>query len=75
MSREPSWRTVAETLAARLRYAAQAAGSASPHYPGENVAGCSHSAEEADPDNCPFCADRAAFQVFQDKVRRTGGAA
>jgi hypothetical protein len=73
MSHEPSWRRVAEILAERLEHAARAAGSISPYGIGDRP-GCTHSESEADPDNCPFCADRAAFQVFQDKVRKSGGA-
>jgi hypothetical protein len=70
MSHEPSWRKVAEVLAERLRHAAPRAGSVSPLDITE-ADGCRHSEAEADPDNCPFCADRAAFQVYQRKLRST----
>lgn len=68
MTRDPSWREVARVLAERVEIAAGAAGSISPHdnRPG---AGCSHPTAEADPDNCPFCADRAAFQLYERKLR------
>jgi hypothetical protein len=72
-SREPSWRRVAEVLADRVWHAAGAAGSlpnthTDTRYTGP---GCSHGLTEADPDNCPFCADRAAYQLFERKLRST----
>jgi hypothetical protein len=63
--REPSWREVARLLAERLQYHAQLAGSADPYLPGT---GCGHKLEEEDPANCPFCADRAAFNTYARKV-------
>ncbi len=65
--RLPSWREIANVLAERLQHPAGAAGSASPHDIGDR-AGCPHSAAEADPENCPFCADRAAYQLWQRKA-------
>lgn len=53
-----TWRQVAEILAERLAHQAAAAGEE-----------CPHPAAKADPDNCPFCADRAAYQIFQRKQR------
>jgi hypothetical protein len=73
MSREPSWRRVAEILAERLSHSAPRAGSVSPLDITE-ADGCRHSEAEAVPEACPFCADRAAFQVFQAKARKSGGA-
>lgn len=53
----------------RLQYAAAAAGSVSPYGVGDG-AGCNHSEPQADPKNCPFCADRAAYQLWERKVGR-----
>lgn len=52
MSRLLSWREVANLLADRLVY--------------HNYCDA-HTAAEADPGNCPFCADRAAYQAWQAK--------
>ncbi len=71
MAREPSWRRVAVILAGRMEIAASLAGSVPEAVPSHlsDVRGCSHSVAKADPENCPFCADRAAFQAFQRKLR------
>lgn len=68
MSREPSWREVARVLAERMEVAAGHAGAADPHDTRGHT-GCSHSVAQADPDNCPFCADRDAFLLYQRKLR------
>ncbi len=62
---------MARVLASRMEIAAAAAGSVDPDLPADrnDVRGCAHRASEADPDNGPFCADRAAFQAYQAKVR------
>ncbi|MFI5891966.1 hypothetical protein ACIA5D_17835 [Actinoplanes sp. NPDC051513] len=54
---------MAMILGARMAYAASAAGS------GRWGGGCGHDEASADPDNCPFCTDRAAYQAFQSKLR------
>lgn len=68
--RLPSWRAVAEVLALRMEHAASAAGSVPPDEAPYrcDVRGCSHPEDRADPDNCPFCADRAAYQLWQRKA-------
>jgi hypothetical protein len=71
VAKPPSWRKVAEALAERLEHAAGAAGSASPYDTRLGTTGCSHKAADADPDNCPFCADRTAFQLYKAKLRST----
>lgn len=66
--RLPSWRRVADVLAERLRHAAAAAGSVPPNLPERcDVRGCGHREANADPDNCPFCADRAAYRLWEKK--------
>ena len=55
------WREVARQLANRLGYQAALAGTAD---------GCAHSLAYADPRNCPFCADRAAFLMWQRRERQ-----
>lgn len=68
-AKNPSWRELANILAGRLKHAAAAAGSV-PEYEVVERSGCRHAESEADPDNCPFCADRAAFQLWERKVKR-----
>lgn len=54
MSRQPSWRLVANRLAERMRYHSD----------------CSvHPEDEAEPDNCATCKDRAAYQLWVGKAR------
>ena len=56
-----TWREIARQLAERLEHQAALAGTGD---------GCTHSLNEADPDNCPFCADRAAFLRWQRREQR-----
>lgn len=52
MTREPSWRAVADILADRMYHHSR----------------CDqHPEAEAVPDDCPFCADRAAYRLWQTK--------
>lgn len=52
MTREMSWRSVADALAARLYHRCY----------------CDqHPESRAEPINCPFCADRAAYRMWQAK--------
>jgi hypothetical protein len=48
-----SWRAVANELAHRMQH---------------HVYCDAHPEAEADPENCPFCADRAAFRLWQRKA-------
>ena len=52
---EPSWRQIADRLAARMVHHAYCP---EPHHE-----------EHPDPDECPFCADVAALKAYQDKRR------
>lgn len=49
----PSWRAVANELAARLEHHARCG---------------QHREADADPENCPFCADRAAYRLWERKA-------
>lgn len=51
-----TWHEVADMLAARMYH--------------QSHGGC-HPESEADPDNCPTCADRAAYQAWETKSGRT----
>lgn len=51
-AKNPSWREVAEALGERMQHHRY----------------CDHPLAEADPDNCPYCADRAAFNLFAAKA-------
>lgn len=52
----PSWREIAKILAARV----------------ENYAHCAvHDLAHADPASCPFCDDRAAYQMYQRKAGKS----
>lgn len=53
MSRPPSWRTVAINLGLRMKHHA--------HCPDHELA-------QADPVNCPFCHDRDAYDLFEEKL-------
>jgi len=56
--RLPSWRGVAGRLAARM----------------QNHAYCdAHRENEPDVGNCPFCADREAYRLWQRKVAEVRG--
>jgi hypothetical protein len=55
MGRQPSWREVADQLASRL----------------ENHAYCDEHPTVRPDDTCPFCRDRAAFQVWEAKSSAT----
>lgn len=48
-----TWRDVAERLAARMRHHAYCA---------------DHDRQNADPKNCPFCDDRAAYDEYLRKL-------
>lgn len=52
MTRPSSWRAIAKRLADRMYYQAFCD---------------AHSLAEADPDNCPHCDDRAAYQAWVAK--------
>lgn len=67
MSRAPSWRAVAYVLAGRVANFAALAGNGGPN------GGCDHSVAEADPENCAPCDDRAALQLYRDKLTSEGG--
>lgn len=57
MSRALPWREMAHLLAERMSHHAF----------------CDkHPEKAADPDHCPFCADRAAYRVWQLRVARRG---
>lgn len=69
-----TWQAVADDLASRMQYHATAAG-ALPSDPAaaavyDQVAGCPHRFDEADPD-CPFCEDRRAYWRYLEKRRKT----
>lgn len=53
MNRAPSWQAVATALAARMRDHAHCA---------------EHSLDKADLERCPWCADRAAYRIWQQKA-------
>lgn len=53
------WRDVADRLAERVANYAECAGEE-----------CPHPESKPDPDNCAFCADRAAYQMWQRKSGR-----
>lgn len=53
MARPPSWQAVAAALAHRMAHHARC-----PQHP----------AADAVPDDCPWCADRAAYQLYLDKA-------
>lgn len=55
MSRELSWRAIADTLAARL----------------QNHAFCETHPESEPAEECPFCRDRAAFRLWERKSGMT----
>jgi hypothetical protein len=62
-----TWREVAELLAARLVYQA--------HCPEETVDGALRHLIPEDFPDCPFCCDRAAYNVYLKKAHRHAGAA
>jgi hypothetical protein len=51
-----TWHEIADQLAWRMQYHARCD---------------AHPEREADPDNCPFCADRAAYRAWQTKSGKT----
>lgn len=55
MSREPSWRAVAEVLAKRVW----------------NYAQCNQHPESDPNAGCPFCEDRAAYRLWERKSGKT----
>jgi hypothetical protein len=61
VTRPPSWRAVARVLGERMYH--QAEGARDDH---------DHGRAEADPDNCPFCADRAAYDLYVRKLESEG---
>lgn len=64
----PTWREVARALGERMQYPAQLAGTNNPDFTMLND-GCCHDVAHADPDNCPFCADRAAYLLWLKKEK------
>jgi len=52
----PSWKAIAEKLAERMSYHAYCD---------------THPEREATPDTCPFCADRAAYRLWEAKSGMT----
>jgi hypothetical protein len=56
VTRDPSWHAGADLLAERMFHRANCA---------------DHSAAEADRGNCPFCADRSAYEAWERKSGRT----
>lgn len=69
-TQNPTWREVARILARRLEHQAALAGAAGSQLEALAV-GCPHRLSEADPENCPFCADRAAYRLWVRKERRS----
>lgn len=65
-----TWRMIADDLASRLQYQADAAGSVSDLYP--DAQGCAHKLWQADPD-CPFCEDRRAYRRYLAKREKSKG--
>lgn len=57
MAGHRSWRSIADELAERLSHAAFC-----PDHPDS----------KEDPDNCPFCRDRAAYRNYLEKRRASG---
>jgi hypothetical protein len=53
VARQPSWETVARALGERMSYRDFCE---------------AHPASDPDVDGCPFCKDRAAYQMFADKA-------
>lgn len=66
-----SWKEVAIALGNRMKIAASLAGANGDWLMPEMQMGCAHKLVEADPDNCPFCADRAAHLMYVKKVKET----
>lgn len=73
----PSWRSVAEMLALRLANHASLAGALPDDMANRTIydqaTGCSHTLADADPENCPFCDDRAAYRLYLRKLRAGTG--
>jgi hypothetical protein len=62
---QPSWRSIANQLAARLFWAD------ADHCAGGSMSsGPGHTRKQADPE-CPFCADRAAYDAWKAKVQES----
>ena len=75
MTATTSWRDIARTLAHRLEEHAALAGAAAdmdPVFDGIAylVVGCPHRLADAQPDDCPYCADRAAYRAWQARETR-----
>jgi hypothetical protein len=55
VAKEPTWRELADMLAERLSHHAN----------------CENGHTEIEPENCPFCRDRAVYQLWEAKSGRT----
>lgn len=73
-ARNPTYRELARILAERLEHHAALAG-ASRGYVSIPDSGCGHKLADADPDNCPFCADRAAIKAGAVQISYPRGTA